>query len=91
MSLDTEAERAQCQAFLDEVEADEFSREDAMAALSHDGIEHDWRPDMVASIRERVVAYFDERDANYDPTPWCSWCGARKASQCHCGPIAENE
>jgi hypothetical protein len=27
---------------------------------------------------------------NYDPTPWCSACGARKREDCHCGPIAEN-
>jgi hypothetical protein len=30
-------------------------------------------------------------DPNYDPTPWCSGCGAMKRSQCDCGPIAENE
>lgn len=28
---------------------------------------------------------------DYDPTPWCTGCGARKRSDCHCGPIAENE
>lgn len=27
----------------------------------------------------------------YDPTPWCSGCGARKRSQCDCGPLAEND
>lgn len=27
----------------------------------------------------------------YDPTPWCSSCGAMKRSDCHCGPIADNE
>jgi|HubBroStandDraft_1064217.scaffolds.fasta_scaffold477442_3 hypothetical protein len=32
-----------------------------------------------------------ERDPDYDPTPWCSWCGAMKASHCACGPIAEND
>jgi hypothetical protein len=26
-----------------------------------------------------------------DPTPWCSGCGAMKRTDCHCGPIAENE
>jgi hypothetical protein len=25
-----------------------------------------------------------------DPTPWCSGCGAMKPSNCHCGPIVEN-
>jgi hypothetical protein len=31
------------------------------------------------------------QDPDYDPTPWCSGCGAMKKSDCHCGPIAENE
>lgn len=26
-----------------------------------------------------------------DPTPYCGACGAMKASQCKCGPIARNE
>lgn len=26
----------------------------------------------------------------FDPTPYCSWCNARKPEQCDCGPIAEN-
>lgn len=30
-------------------------------------------------------------DPNYDPTPWCSGCGAMKKKDCHCGPLAENE
>ena len=25
-----------------------------------------------------------------DPTPWCAWCHAKEASQCECGPFAEN-
>jgi hypothetical protein len=29
-------------------------------------------------------------DPDYDPTPWCSGCGAMKPSQCDCGPIADN-
>jgi hypothetical protein len=28
---------------------------------------------------------------NYDPSPWCSACGARRQADCHCGPIADNE
>lgn len=31
-----------------------------------------------------------ERKADYDPTPWCSYGHMRKAD-CDCGPIAENE
>lgn len=27
---------------------------------------------------------------DYDPTPWCAGCGARRQSDCHCGPIAAN-
>lgn len=34
----------------------------------------------------------ETRDAeDEDPTPWCNACGARTRSECHCGPIAENE
>jgi len=28
---------------------------------------------------------------NYDPTPWCSYCGAKRKADCDCGPIAEND
>lgn len=31
------------------------------------------------------------RHPDYDPTPWCSGCGARRKSDCHCGPLAEND
>lgn len=27
----------------------------------------------------------------YDPTPWCSHCGARKRDDCDCGEIASND
>lgn len=27
---------------------------------------------------------------DYDPTPWCAQCGAMRARNCNCGPIAEN-
>ena len=32
----------------------------------------------------------DYEDLDYDPTPYCSWCGAMVVDQCKCGPIAEN-
>jgi hypothetical protein len=28
---------------------------------------------------------------DYDPTPWCNGCGARRKSYCPCGPLADNE
>lgn len=28
---------------------------------------------------------------DYDPTPWCSACGARKQEDCDCPPWAEND
>lgn len=28
---------------------------------------------------------------NYDPSPYCSQCGAMKQISCKCGPIADNE
>lgn len=33
----------------------------------------------------------DEGPDLEDPTPWCSWCGARNSSQCDCGPRADND
>jgi len=30
-------------------------------------------------------------DAEKDPSPYCSDCGATKKDHCHCGPIPENE
>jgi hypothetical protein len=32
-----------------------------------------------------------ERDEDYDPTPWCSYCRARTSKGCKCGPLADNE
>jgi hypothetical protein len=31
------------------------------------------------------------QDYDYDPTPWCSTCGARRSEDCHCGPLAAND
>ena len=28
---------------------------------------------------------------NYDPTPYCSGCGAMTKAKCNCGPIADND
>jgi hypothetical protein len=42
-------------------------------------------------IRLRRAYAGAHRCADYDPTPWCHVCGARKRENCHCGPIAENE
>lgn len=28
---------------------------------------------------------------NYDPTPYCSGCGAMRKDACHCGPRAAND
>jgi hypothetical protein len=27
---------------------------------------------------------------NYDPSPWCQYCGAKTRKACDCGPIANN-
>jgi len=28
---------------------------------------------------------------DYDPSPYCSCCGAMKKANCHCGPIPDND
>jgi hypothetical protein len=46
---------------------------------------------------ERCAQFEEVHDQNcpdhpdYDPTPYCSACGARKRSDCHCGPLASND
>jgi len=70
VSLDTEAERIQCQDFLDEVERDEYELEDAMSELISRGNAGMWRQDMVASIREKVAAYFAELDTAKAERAW---------------------
>lgn len=32
----------------------------------------------------------DDTPEDYDPTPWCLGCHARRQQDCDCGPIAEN-
>jgi len=27
---------------------------------------------------------------DYDPSPYCQYCGALKRAYCHCGPISAN-
>lgn len=34
---------------------------------------------------------YSELVDNYDPSPWCSGCGAGSSATCDCGPIAEND
>lgn len=45
------------------------------------------------TIRDQQAEIERLRDIveDYDPTPWCSGCKAQNKSQCHCGPIAEND
>ena len=40
--------------------------------------------------KEQAEAWLRDEEDSFDPTPWCSGCGAMKRSDCHCGPIAEN-
>lgn len=70
MSLDTEAERAQCRDFLDEIERDEYELEDAMSELTSRGNAGMWRQDMVASIRAKVAEYFAELDTAKAERAW---------------------
>lgn len=45
----------------------------------------------VQEMFDEYQAAIPERDPDYDPTPYCTGCGAMKASHCACGPIAEND
>lgn len=55
-------------------------------------LQSEWEK-LVMEDRPSWLAYKDDnahRLDNYDPAPWCHQCGARTASQCDCGPIADN-
>jgi hypothetical protein len=41
-------------------------------------------------VGRRFTYHFDI-DPDYDPTPWCSYCGAKRAKQCKCPPTADND
>jgi hypothetical protein len=40
---------------------------------------------------EEALRELRKEQGSYDPTPWCSACGAKTLAQCKCGPIAGNE
>lgn len=48
------------------------------------------RPTFIGSQKfyEQLLNILQEE---YDPTPYCSGCGAMRKRQCDCGPIADNE
>jgi len=46
--------------------------------------------ELASDIQDTVETY-SEWDKNYDPTPWCTACGARRQAECKCGEIADNE
>lgn len=43
----------------------------------------------------KVRLFQEERkgsiDPDYDPTPWCGYCRAKRQADCKCGPIADND
>lgn len=52
--------------------------------------------DLTAWQRYRAEQVYDlanelENGEEDDPTPWCNGCGAMRESDCHCGPLAQNE
>jgi hypothetical protein len=53
--------------------------------------DYDFYLECWSQLPSYVRARIKEIVANYDPTPWCHQCGARRQSDCHCGPIADND
>jgi hypothetical protein len=46
----------------------------------------------VTEYREKLGEQWSVKSLDdYDPTPWCSWCGAKRRQDCDCGPMAEND
>jgi hypothetical protein len=51
-----------------------------------------WPPDLELVKEAELIEEIHEFIAdNYDPTPWCSSCGAMRKANCDCGPIADND
>lgn len=54
-------------------------------------------PLRAADACERCSMFDQVHDQNcpehpdYDPTPYCSGCGSRTKSGCHCGSLARND
>jgi hypothetical protein len=42
------------------------------------------------SVYHALVKYVESIKANYDPSPYCQYCGAMERKHCDCGPIAAN-
>jgi hypothetical protein len=49
----------------------------------------DWS--VASNMKKEILSCFIQNQTEKDPTPWCSACGAMRANNCECGPIAENE
>lgn len=54
---------------------------------------HEWKrhTDMVTCKNCGLVMGSGFAECEVDPTPWCSWCGAKTRDNCNCPPRAEND
>jgi hypothetical protein len=46
--------------------------------------------DDALALAEDVLDDTKHLDQEYDPSPYCQYCGSMTKAGCHCGPIAEN-
>lgn len=42
-------------------------------------------------IKIRPVDNVSNESEEYDPTPYCGWCGVKNDADCKCKPRAEND
>ena len=42
-------------------------------------------------LQDIISGIENHKTNDFDPTPYCSHCGAIKKIHCNCGPIAEND
>jgi len=47
--------------------------------------------EMKINISDTCRKALEKEIDNYDPSVWCSACGAKSAKKCKCGPIAKND
>lgn len=70
-----------------EVEVMAKNPEEAQERAIDDFIgDHDWETQETLEIKS-----YEWEEIEYDPTLYCTHCGAKTRKQCDCGPIPEND
>jgi hypothetical protein len=47
--------------------------------------------DLLRAIDKHTDPKSEHDEEDEDPTPYCTWCGAKSSKHCKCPPRAEND